>query len=478
MKRSGVLLPVFSLPGRYGIGSLGEEAYRFADFLAETGQDSWQVLPLNPTSYGDSPYQSPSAYAGNPYFIDLDILREDGLLTETECDAERTNGRRIDYAALYERRYVTLRKAYARFGKNVPDSFADFVQSNRAWLRPYCRFMARKEENGGRAWTEWRNRAYSDKDDDTDTDFWAFLQYEFFTQWSALKAYTNAKEIKIIGDMPIYVAMDSADVWANPEYFQLTEDLLPERVAGVPPDAFTADGQLWGNPLYDWDSLKADGYRWWLDRFRHALNRFDAVRIDHFRGFAAYYSIPYGETTARCGKWVKAPGSELFQKVNREFPQAEILAEDLGYLDDSVRALLKKTGYPGMRIAQFGFDEPDSAYLPTRYPAHCVAYTGTHDNATAKAWAKGLSRERLKTFRRSVGKGRFETDAHALVRSVLASAAELAIIPMQDYLELGEDGRINTPSTVGGNWTWRLPENYAKRAKRMADLRRFREGKR
>ncbi len=478
MKKIGVLLPVFSLPGPYGIGSFGEEAYRFADFLAETGQDYWQVLPLNPTSYGDSPYQSPSAYAGNPYFIDLDVLREDGLLTEAECGAERSKTGRIDYARLYATRYDTLKKAFARFRQNIPDSFADFTSTHRAWLRPYCRFMTRKEENGGRAWTEWERREYSEVGEYEEANFWAFLQYEFFTQWQALKAYANGRGIKIIGDMPIYVAMDSADVWANPGYFQLNEELLPTRVAGVPPDAFTADGQLWGNPLYRWDALKADGFRWWLDRFRHALSIFDAVRIDHFRGFAAYYSVPYGESTARNGAWVKAPGSELFQKINRAFPDAEILAEDLGYLDDAVRALLKRTGYPGMRIAQFGFDEPDSAYNPSRYPANCVAYTGTHDNATAKTWAKGLSRERRKYFRRAVGKGLFETDAHALVRSVLASDAELAVIPMQDYFGLGGEGRINTPSTVGGNWTWRMPGKYTKAAKSMVGLRRFREGKR
>lgn len=468
MKRSGILLPVFSLPGKYGIGSFGEEAYRFVDFLSDTGQNAWQILPLNPTSYGDSPYQSPSAFAGNPYFIDLDILRNDGLLTSEECESERAND--IDYGKLYETRYNVLNKAYVRFSGRIPDSYYRFEEENRAWLEPYCLFMERKAQNGGAAWAEWNNRAFS-RQGYEQLNFYAFLQFIFYTQWKALKSYANAHGIKIIGDMPIYVAPDSADVWSQPQNFQLTETLLPLRVAGVPPDAFSETGQLWGNPLYDWGKMRQDGFSWWLERFRHAFDLYDAVRIDHFRGFAAYYSIPYGEPTAKNGEWVLAPGDELFRKVNQTFPSAEIIAEDLGFLDKRSRALLHDTGYPGIKVAQFGFDEDGSEYLPARYPENCTAYTGTHDNTTAKAWAKQLPKSRKKYFRGKVGKGFWETDAHALVRSVLESEANLAVVPMQDYLETGAEGRINTPSTLGGNWTWKLPATYRKCEKYIAAFR-------
>lgn len=473
MKRSGILLPVFSLPGKYGIGSFGEEAYRFVDFLADTGQDYWQILPLNPTAYGDSPYQSPSAFAGNPYFVDLDILCGDGLLTAEECAREYARGG-IDYGRLYRTRFALLRRAYARFAGRVPDSFYAFEAKNRGWLMPYCLFMSRKAENGGRAWTEWERKAYSEEGY-RPLNFHAFVQFTFFTQWRALKEYANAHGVKIVGDMPIYVAPDSADVWSLPQNFLLTEDLKPVCVAGVPPDAFSKTGQLWGNPLYDWRRMQKDGFSWWLERFRHCFGLYDTVRIDHFRGFAAYYGVPYGESTAENGAWSPAPGEELFAAVNAAFPDAEIVAEDLGFLDERSRALLDKTGYPGIKVAQFGFDEPESEYLPARYPENCAAYTGTHDNTTAKAWAKRLPRDRKKYFRKMTGKGAFETAAHALVRSVLESDAALAVVPMQDYLETGEESRINTPATLGWNWAWRLPERYARFAKRIAAFRAARE---
>lgn len=330
--------------------------------------------------------------------------------------------------------------------------------------------MEQKEKNGGVAWTEWKDRSYSEQEYE-EVNFYAFLQFTFFMQWKALKSYANAHDVKIIGDMPIYVAPDSADVWSLPQNFQLTETLLPARVAGVPPDAFSETGQLWGNPLYDWQKMQEDGFSWWLERFRYSFELYDAVRIDHFRGFAAYYSIPYGDTTAVNGEWIEAPGEELFNAVNESFPDAEIIAEDLGFLDERSRSLLKSTGYPGIKVAQFGFDEDGSEYLPAHYPRNCTAYTGTHDNTTAKAWAKQLPKDRKRYFRSEVGKSFWETDAHALVRSVLESDALLAVVPIQDYMEIGTEGRINVPSTLGGNWTWKLPRQYERFAKHIAAFR-------
>ena len=405
MKSKGILLPVFSLPSRYGIGDFGAEAYKFVDFLAETGQNIWQILPLNQTSFGDSPYQSPSAYAGNPYFIDLEALFREGLLTAEELAGQAEPQGNIDYARLYERRYAVLRRAYARFDANG----ADFLR---------------------------------------------------FCQWKALKGYANGKGIRIVGDLPIYVSADSADVWSQPAYFQLDENLCPTAVAGVPPDGFTPDGQLWGNPLYNWERLEEEGFAWWIERFRAAFEMYDMVRVDHFRGFAAYFAVPFGDSTAKNGKWVQAPGKALFAKVKEAFPAAPVWAEDLGYLDESVRELLAYTGYPGMKILQFAFDSKNSEYLPKNYPANCVAYTGTHDNMTSRQYLEGVRgmakwRVRLCTRRKPR-----ETRTHAFVRAVLQSRADTVVIPMQDYLELGEEARVNTPSTLGGNWVWRLPQNY------------------
>lgn len=462
-------MPVFSLPNKYGIGSFGDEAYRFVDFLAAAGQSYWQVLPLSPTSYGDSPYQSPSAFAGNPYFIDLDLLRMDGLLTDEECRAEQTKDKAIDYAKLYERRYAVLKKAFVRFWK--PKSYEKFIDDNRDWLIPYAEFMARKTANGGKAWNEWKE---AEDEDCRESAFWVFLQYEFHLQWNALKTYANARGIKIIGDMPIYVAYDSADVWQNRQYFLLDGNGTPKEVAGVPPDSFSADGQLWGNPLYDWDAMKKDGFAWWKKRFKAALDMYDVVRIDHFRGFSDYYAIPFGQTTARNGTWKSALGKELFATLKKEFPDANIIAEDLGVIDDRVRELLRLTGFPGMKIAQFGFSEENSGYNPRNYPKNCVAYTGTHDNPTTAVWAKNLNGTEKIRFRKYVRRRIGETDATALVRSLLCSEADVVVIPMQDYLSLGENGRVNTPSTLGRNWIWRLKPHYARHAnkiKRMCALR-------
>lgn len=461
MRRKGILLPVFSLPSRYGIGDFGAEAYKFVDFLAETGQDLWQILPLNQTSFGDSPYQSPSAYAGNPYFIDPEALASEGLLTEGELNGRQVPPGPVDYARLYGERYALLRLAYSRFD-GEGEAFLRFC-AQTPWLKDYCDFMALKAGNGGRDWQSWpeeerrRGRAQAPADE---AKFYAFLQFEFFRQWKALKAYANGKGIRIVGDLPIYVSADSADVWSQPAYFQLDEELRPTAVAGVPPDGFTPEGQLWGNPLYDWVKMEADGFSWWLERFGAAFALYDEVRVDHFRGFAAYYSVPYGDRTAKNGKWVQAPGKALFARVKEVFPSAPVWAEDLGYLDDSVRELLAYTGYPGMKVLQFAFDCKNSEYLPKNYPENCVAYTGTHDNTTSRAYlgsVRGLAKWRV---RLAVRRRPFETKTHAFVRAVLQSPAATAVIPMQDYLELGAEARINTPSTLGGNWVWRLPQNY------------------
>lgn len=461
MKSKGILLPVFSLPSRYGIGDFGAEAYKFVDFLAETGQNIWQILPLNPTSFGDSPYQSPSAYAGNPYFIDLEALFREGLLTAEELAGQAEPQGNIDYARLYGRRYEILRLAFSRFDANGADFLRFCAQT--PWLADYCDFMALKDKNGGRSWQSWpeaERRRGSARAPEGEAKFYAFLQFWFFRQWKALKGYANEKGIRIVGDLPIYVSADSADVWSQPAYFQLDENLCPTAVAGVPPDGFTPDGQLWGNPLYNWEKLEEEGFAWWIERFRAAFEMYDMVRVDHFRGFAAYFAVPFGDKTAKNGKWVQAPGKALFAKVKETFPAAPVWAEDLGYLDESVRELLAYTGYPGMKILQFAFDSKNSEYLPKNYPANCVAYTGTHDNMTSRQYLEGVRgmakwRVRLCTRRKLR-----ETRTHAFVRAVLQSRADTAVIPMQDYLELGEEARVNTPSTLGGNWEWRLPQNY------------------
>lgn len=369
MKSKGILLPVFSLPSRYGIGDFGAEAYKFVDFLAETGQNIWQILPLNPTSFGDSPYQSPSAYAGNPYFIDLEALFREGLLTAEELAGQAEPQGNIDYARLYGRRYEILRLAFSRFDANGADFMRFCAQT--PWLADYCDFMALKDKNGGRSWQAWpeaERRRGSARAPEGEAKFYAFLQFWFFRQWKALKGYANGKGIRIVGDLPIYVSADSADVWSQPAYFQLDENLCPTAVAGVPPDGFTPDGQLWGNPLYNWERLEEEGFAWWIERFRAAFEMYDMVRVDHFRGFAAYFAVPFGDKTAKNGKWVQAPGKALFAKVKEAFPAAPVWAEDLGYLDESVRELLAYTGYPGMKILQFAFDSKKQRISAQKLP--------------------------------------------------------------------------------------------------------------
>lgn len=486
MRTSGIILPVFSLPSDYGIGTFGKEAFKFVDFLVEAKQTFWQILPLGPTSYGDSPYQSFSTFAGNPYFIDLELLIKEGLL-EKESVEKLGYGdypSDIDYGRMYERRYIILREAYdngnIRYGKEVEK----FKKLNKDWIEDYALFMALKDHFGGRSWREWdldiklrkpeAVEKYTEKLEG-DIKFYTFLQFLFYKQWTELKAYANDKGIRIIGDIPIYVAEDSADVWTNPEFFQLDEELNPVQVAGCPPDAFSADGQLWGNPVYNWEALEADGFKWWIERVRASLKIFDVIRIDHFRGFASYWSVPYGHTTAVHGEWIEGPGIKVFKAINEALGHIDIIAEDLGFLTDDVRQLLKDTGYPGMKVLEFAFDPSGkSEYLPHHYIKNAVAYTGTHDNDTIKGWFNSLSDEEAEFCKAYTGM-KNEDDNWMFIRTILASPANMAIMQMQDLLNLGSEARINIPSTLGTNWRWRMTKEDMRKdlAERLAELTRI-----
>lgn len=469
MRKAGILMHISSLPSDYGIGSLGAEAYKFVDFLKNAGQSYWQVLPVCPTSFGDSPYQSNSAFAGNPYFIDLDILCEEGLLTKHEIANYFFGGddTTIDYKRLFDNRYPALRKAFSRFERT--DEYYLFVEENRFWLADYALFMAIKEHNHYRCWLYWdedirmcRPEAMAHYREmlARSVDFYMFVQYEFYKQWGELKSYANKNGVKIIGDMPIYVALDSAEVWHTPEFFELDENKLPRRVAGCPPDDFSEKGQLWGNPLYNWDFMRSRGYDWWIKRIRMSFKLYDKVRIDHFRGFEAYYAIPYEREDAVVGEWEKGPGYPLFEAVKNELGDVDIIAEDLGYLTEDVHKLLAQCGYPGMKVLQFAFDPyGDNMYLPHNYQPNCVAYTGTHDNDTIVGWysqTKGAQREFVNDY---LGVKRKAEAAPAAMRMLMASVADLAVIPIQDYLGQGSEARMNVPSTVGGNWLYRIEKD-------------------
>lgn len=467
MRTSGVLMPISSLPSEYGIGTMGKEAKRFVDFLVKGGQRYWQILPICPTSYGDSPYQSFSSFAGNPYFIDLELLCEEGLLRKEECDAitwcEREDS--VDYPTLYENRYGLLKKAYQRFCGNIPEDFLDFCEKQALWLEDYALFMALKDANAGASWLTWdddlkmRDAKAIEKAKVSyaeDIRFYRMLQYLFFKQWKELKDYANAHNIFIIGDVPIYVALDSADVWSNPKQFYLDKKLKPVAVAGCPPDAFSEDGQLWGNPLFRWDVMKKDGYTWWVNRIRGMARLYDIVRIDHFRGFDSYYAIPYGNDTAREGKWMKGPGMDLFRTLEKELGKVDIIVEDLGFLTPSVHKLLEDTGFPGMKVIQFAFDSREgSDYLPHNYPKHCVVYTGTHDNDTSVGWMETAPGASVKFAKDYLNLTKKEGYHWGMMRAAWSSVADMAIVPMQDLLGLGSEARMNTPSTLGGNWKWR-----------------------
>ena len=463
---------ISSLPNARGIGSLGKEAYEFVDFLADAGLTLWQVLPLCPTSYGDSPYQSPSALAGNPYFIDIDTLIKDKLLLPEE--APTYDIKPVDYAEIYFERYETLKKAYARFIAKPPKAYAKFKSENSFWLDDYALFMAIKEKHDMQAWETWedeyKHRTADMSEFDKAAEFHKFLQYEFTTQWLALKCYANSKGIKIVGDMPIYVAYDSVEVWSHPEQFMLNEDLSRKVVAGVPPDYFSADGQLWGNPLYNWDYMKSTHYSWWVMRMAMAMRLYDVVRIDHFRAFADYYEIAADRTDAKVGEWRDGPGMELFDIINDKLGDPEIIAEDLGELHDCVRELVNNTGFPGMKIMQFAFDgNPKNDFYYTNYGNNCVAYTGTHDNDTTRGWFDKLTDSEKNIVRSTLGYYGDDITAEIIDR-LFSSNADTVIIPMQDFLNLSGKARMNTPSTLGGNWAWRSKPTWTRKAKAIRKL--------
>lgn len=489
MRRNGMLLPIASLPSPYGIGGFSKEAYEFIDLLEETGQKLWQILPLGPTSYGDSPYQSFSTFAGNPYFIDLDTLAEKGWLTKEACEASDygDNESYIDYGRIYNSRFVLLKQAFLNSDILSDEKFTEFCKANQHWLPDYALYMALKNQNDGKSWIEWEEEIrlrkpeaveYYKKELEEECNFYEFLQYEFHEQWTKVKEYAHKKGIQIVGDVPIYVAFDSADTWANPELFQLDEKNLPLGVAGCPPDAFSATGQLWGNPLYNWAYHKKTGYDWWLKRIAYCFDLYDIVRIDHFRGFDEYYSIPYGDETAVNGHWEKGPGMDLFNTVKEKLGELDIIAEDLGFLTESVFQLLKDSGYPGMKVLQFAFDpSEDSDYLTYKYQRNCVVYTGTHDNDTTAGWFEKLSdgdKEVALRYMNSFYTPK-EEQHWDLIALAMRSTADTCIIPVQDFLGLGSEARINMPSTLGDNWKWRMTkgafsEELKEKIRRMTKL--------
>ena len=471
VRKSGVLMHISSLSSPYGIGSMGKEAREFVDFLKKSGQSYWQILPVCPTSYGDSPYQSFSTFAGNPYFIDLELLREEGLLQKedyVDVDWESTPDK-VNYEAVYYKRYDILRKAADRFIENPSSEYSDFCDEQKEWIYDYALFMALKDANGGVAWTEWdedlkkRNpKALEDAKTkySKEIEFWKIMQFLFFKQWKSLRQYANDREIEIIGDLPIYVALDSVDVWANPHLFLLDENLEPIDVAGCPPDGFSATGQLWGNPLFRWDVMEEEDYDWWVRRISQACKIYNVLRIDHFRGFDSYYAIPYGADTAMNGEWRIGPGIKLFRAMERKIGPQNIIAEDLGYLTDSVRQLLKDSGFPGMKVLEFAFDSRDSNnadYLPHNYPEYCIAYAGTHDNETICGWKKTAAPEDI-AYAKDYLKLSDDDFCWDMIDRLWATAANTVIIQAQDILELGSESRMNIPSTLGGNWSWRALE--------------------
>ena len=462
-------MPMSSLPSPYGFGTMGKEAFRFIDFLVAAGQKYWQLLPLGPTSYGDSPYSSFSSFAGNPYMIDLDLLIEEGLLKREEADAVDwgDDPGQADYGKLYEGRFPLLRKAFARGKDPLRADFDDFCRENGRWLDNYALYMAVKAHFGMISWTQWPDEAirlhrpeavaqYREKLHE-DWEFYCFVQFLFFRQWKALKAYARKKGVLLIGDVPIYVAMDSADVWSEPHFFQLDEENLPKEVAGVPPDAFTADGQLWGNPLYDWDRMQADGFGWWIRRIEGATKLFDVLRIDHFRGMESYWAVPAKDTTAKNGRWRQGPGMALVGVLTSWFHGTDFIAEDLGYLTPEVRKLVRDSGLPGMCIMEFAFDaHGDSDYLPHRCAENRVCYLGTHDNDTILGWKEKTDEENLRFAQRYMHITPDEGWCWGMIRSGMATASRLFVVQMQDVLELDGSCRMNTPGTSTGNWRWRM----------------------
>lgn len=468
-RRSGVIMHISSLPGKYGIGTFGEEAYKFADFLKKSGQSYWQILPLGQTGYGDSPYQSFSAFAGNPYFIDFDILNKEGFLDKKDYTSISfgDDEEDIDYGLLFIEKLRVLRIAYEKSKYKLGKDYEEFKKETSLWLHDYALYMAVKGRFNLKSWQNWAedikkrygySMEYYNRELADDIEYWKFIQYMFFKQWYKLKKYVNSLGIEVIGDMPIYVAEDSADIWSNPQAFLLDENQVPIKVAGCPPDAFSKTGQLWGNPIYNWSYLEQTGYKWWIDRVRESLKIYDVVRIDHFRGFEAYWEIPHGEETAINGEWVKGPGIKLFKAIENALGKVNVIAEDLGYLTDEVLEFRDATGFPGMKVLQFAFDSrEESDYLPHNYIKNCIAYTGTHDNDTFRGWYEVTgNKEDIEYCEKYLKLTDEEGYNWGFIRGVWSSVADTSIALMQDFLDLGNESRMNMPSTTGQNWRWRL----------------------
>ncbi len=489
-RSSGILFHPTSLPGKYGIGTLGKEAYAFIDFLKKSRQKLWQIFPLGPTGYGDSPYQSFSSFAGNPYLIDFDLLIEAHLLSEEDLRNVffGDNEEYIDYGAIYNQKYPLLRKAYENFKSSdnheMKENLEHFKRENASWLNDYSLYISLKNHFNGLPWNEWahdiKNREHGAMEHyrnelADDIEYHNFIQFLFFKQWGDVKRYANENGIKIIGDIPIFVAADSSDAWANPEIFLFDEERKPVKVAGVPPDYFSATGQLWGNPLYNWQKLKETNYSWWVERVRANLSTCDIIRIDHFRGFEAYWAVPYGDDTAINGQWEPGPGIDLFNAIKSQLGELPIIAEDLGLMTQGVIDLREATGFPGMKILGFAFDSgEENDYLPHTYTKNCVVYTGTHDNDTLIGWFQ-KAKEEDRQFARDYLNSRSDDEIHwDAIRGAWSSVASMAISPVQDFLGLGSEARINTPGVAAGNWQWRLRHGVLtdELAERIAKLTR------
>jgi 4-alpha-glucanotransferase len=481
---------ISSLPNQYGIGSFGKEAYAFADFLATAKQKYWQILPLCPTSFGDSPYQSPSAFALNPFFIDPERLETQGLLQREEyCDMDfGADPGRVDYFKVYVNNEVILRKAFARRAVLPAQDLTDFIQKHQNWLEDYALYMSLKKHFENKAWEFWDEEIkqrtpdslahYRERYQD-DILYFQFIQYIAYEQWNSLKDYSNRQGIEVIGDIPIYASADSADTWSNASsgIFKYNRDLTPLCVAGCPPDYFSGDGQYWGNTVYDWDKNKETGYDWWIRRIQNALTNYDWVRIDHFRGFESYWEVPYGSPTAAYGSWKPGPGMDFIDALKNTLGDVKIIAEDLGHMTDNVKDFLKHSGFPGMKVLGFAFDTlGDNDYLPHNYDKNCIVYTGTHDNDTAMGWFSSAGEEQIALAKRYLRLDETEGYHWGMIRGALSSTASLSIVPMQDFLGLGTEGRMNTPATVGGtNWQWRMKEEDAsvELAQKIAEMTRL-----
>lgn len=466
---SGIIMHITSLPGKYGIGTFGKEAYKFCDFLKKSKQKYWQILPLGPTSYGDSPYQSFSAFAGNPYLINLDMLKEENLLKKEDYEDKNFghNPEVVNYGLMFTEKMSVLKTSFINFSKDNHEDFERFKEEEKEWLDDYSLFMAIKYESNFKIWNSWDEKLKRrDKDEiekykdhlKEEIEYWKYLQYEFFKQWNKLKKYANENEIKIIGDIPIYVAEDSSDVWSNPKVFLLDENTLkPIFISGCPPDAFSEDGQLWGNPVYDWSYLDHTKYEWWKKRIKQSLKLYDVLRLDHFRGFESFWAVPNGEKTAKNGKWLKGPGMKLFNALSEQFEDLEIIAEDLGFLTEETVKLKDDTGFPGMKVLEFAFGgDSKNTYLPHNYDKNCVAYTGTHDNDTVRGWIETTgNKTEVEKAVKYLNLTEEEGYNWGIIRGVWSSVADTSIGLMQDFLNLGNEARMNMPSTLNNNWSWR-----------------------